>query len=133
MGNSFSDYELNGTEALGFAGGIFLAFSLMPQVIHTLKTRSTKDISYGWQLLYILGLTMVMIYFILIGATAAWITEIFELTFAIWLLCLKIKYDGFGWRKLEEKREELTLSDYLDLEKGELEYQSPSYQHLLTC
>jgi len=43
---------------------------------------------------------------------------------------ISFKYDGFGCRKLEEKRDKLILTDNLDLEKGKLEYQSPSY---LTC
>ena len=89
-------YELDVAEILGYIGGVVLAVALAPQVKHTLKTRSTKDISYGWQLIYIFGLILNFVYFIMIHATAAWVTMTIELGFALWLLILKIHFDGFG-------------------------------------
>ena len=35
--------------ALGVLGGVILAFSLLPQIYLAHKRRSTKDISYIWQ------------------------------------------------------------------------------------
>ena len=89
-------YELSDAEITGFVGGIVLSGSLIPQVTHTLKTRSTKDISYGWQLTYILGLILNYIYFVMIHATAAWVTLNVDLLLAVWLLVLKMRNDGLG-------------------------------------
>lgn len=36
-------------EAIGSMGGFILAFALLPQIYTVHKTRSTKDISYTWQ------------------------------------------------------------------------------------
>lgn len=88
-------YELT-AEIIGYAGGIVLAIALAPQVCLVLKTKSTKDISYSWQIIYILGLALNYVYFLMIKATAAWITLTVEVGFAVWLLYLKIKIDGFG-------------------------------------
>ena len=82
------------TEFLGYAGGVVLAVALFPQVVHTCKTKSTADISFGWQCTYIVGLVMNYVYFVLIGATAAWVTLTVELLFACVLFVLKVKYDG---------------------------------------
>ena len=65
-----SSYELNAAEILGFVGGVVLAVALLPQVMHTLQTRSTKDISYTWQLIYIFGLILNYVYFVMLKATA---------------------------------------------------------------
>ena len=67
---SISSYELNAAEILGFVGGVVLAVALLPQVMHTLQTRSTKDISYTWQLIYIFGLILNYVYFVMLKATA---------------------------------------------------------------
>ncbi|KAG7362016.1 PQ loop repeat domain containing protein [Nitzschia inconspicua] len=71
-----------------------LAVALLPQLVHSLKTRSTKGISYGWQLVYLFGLVLNFIYFLMIKATAAWATLTIEVFFCTWLLVLKIKIDG---------------------------------------
>ena len=63
-------YEFNTAEILGFTGGVVLAVALVPQVLHTLKTRSTKDISYSFQMIYIIGLVLDYAYFIMVNATA---------------------------------------------------------------
>lgn len=46
MGASSTEDAFN---ALGVLGGVILAFSLLPQIYLAHKRRSTKDISYIWQ------------------------------------------------------------------------------------
>lgn len=41
--------------ALGFTGGGLLAVCLIPQIIKLLVTRSARDISLSWTLLYLAG------------------------------------------------------------------------------
>lgn len=45
MGTSMDDTF----NAFGFAGGVILATSLLPQIYLAHARRSTKDISYLWQ------------------------------------------------------------------------------------
>lgn len=85
------------TEFLGYAGGVVLAVALVPQILHTCRTKSTADISFGWQCIYILGLLMNYVYFVFIGATAAWVTLTFEVGFAFTLFFMKVKLDGWTW------------------------------------
>jgi S-adenosylmethionine/arginine decarboxylase-like enzyme/uncharacterized protein with PQ loop repeat len=85
---------IDATEVLGYVGGIVLAVALIPQVVHTYKTQSTSDISYGWQTIYITGLVLNYVYFVLLSATAAWVTLTIELFFALFLLAMKLKLDG---------------------------------------
>jgi uncharacterized protein with PQ loop repeat len=81
-------------EAIGYAGGLLIAISLLPQVIHTLRTKSTRDISYGYQTSYIAGCILSYAYFVLVQATAAWVCLTFELSCAILLFGMKLHLDG---------------------------------------
>ena len=42
-------------EFIGTVGGITVALSLVPQVIHTFRTKKAEDISYNYQFIYIVG------------------------------------------------------------------------------
>ena len=42
-------------ELIGTIGGITVALSLVPQVIHTFRTKKAEDISYNYQFIYIVG------------------------------------------------------------------------------
>ena len=85
-------------EAIGYAGGLLIAISLLPQVVHTLKTKSTHDISYGYQTTYIAGCILSYAYFVLVGATAAWACLTFELSCAILLFAMKLHLDGCDYK-----------------------------------
>jgi uncharacterized protein with PQ loop repeat len=80
---SSSLFEWTPEEILGYVGGIVLAVALIPQVVHTYKTKSTDDIAYGWQAICITGLVLNYVYFVWIEATAAWVTLTVELAFAL--------------------------------------------------
>jgi uncharacterized protein with PQ loop repeat len=97
-------------EAIGYAGGLLIALSLLPQVIHTLKTKSTRDISYGYQTIYIAGCILSYAYFVLVHATAAWVCLTFELSCAILLFVMKLHLDGCD-HKIKGDRDEPTPDD----------------------
>jgi uncharacterized protein with PQ loop repeat len=60
-------------EFLGYVGGFLIAVAFVPQVWKALKTRSTKDISYGWQIVYLVGSIMNYLHLIMMNATAEWV------------------------------------------------------------
>lgn len=92
--HNMDDYQLDYAELIGYVGGVVLAVSLVPQLVKSFRDRSTSDLSYTWQIVYIIGLWLNFAYFILVGAVAAWITLIFEILFAHLLFGLKMYLDG---------------------------------------
>jgi uncharacterized protein with PQ loop repeat len=97
-------FEWNTTDLIGYAGGFILAFALLPQVTRTYRTKSTSDLSYMWQAMYLTGLSLSYIYLVLIEATAGWVTLTFELTMAIFLLVMKLKNDGCSRRPTDSAK-----------------------------
>ena len=79
-------------EIIGFAAAIIMSISLTPQVIKSWKTKSTKDISFLWTLIYLLGLTLWLIYGLGINSWPLVLAAILETILALTLITLKIKY-----------------------------------------
>ena len=80
------------TEYIGYSGGIILSICLIPQIYTIYKTKEVDNISYIWQFLYILGISLHLYYGIKYGLPAIYIPTIIELIFVFVLLFLKIKY-----------------------------------------
>jgi len=79
-------------ELIGYLAGFIVAISLTPQVFKAWKTKSTKDISIGWNLIYLTGLSLWVFYGFGIGSFPVMITVTIEALMAISLLVLKIRY-----------------------------------------
>jgi hypothetical protein len=82
-----------GKDALGYTGGGLLAVCLIPQIAKLLITRSARDISLLWTLLYLSGTGLTMVYLILEGAQAAWIPLVIETAACLLTLILKLLFD----------------------------------------
>ena len=79
-------------ELIGHVAGFLIALALVPQVVKSLKTKSTKDISILWNSVFLVGITLMVIYGI---ANTIWPLIIFSSIEAILsavLLVLKLKY-----------------------------------------
>lgn len=99
-------------EAIGYAGGLLIAIAILPQVIHTWRTKSTQDISYGYLTIDIAGCILTYTYFVLKQATAAWVCLTFELACAIFILTMKIHFDGSCCdKRIKGDRDEVTADD----------------------
>lgn len=83
------------TEILGFVAGSFVAVSLVPQVIKSVKTRSTSDISLGWNLINITGQGLWLAYGIAIKSVSLYVMSSITLAMALIMLSLKLRY-GMG-------------------------------------
>lgn len=81
-------------DIVGAIGGAIASVSLIPQVVHTCRTRSAGDLSYSWQITHITGLLVDVLYMVLLGGTAGWIFLIFEIFFALMLLTMKLQIEG---------------------------------------
>lgn len=79
-------------EIVGYLAGAFVAVSLSPQVIKSWKTKSTKDISLGWTMSYLIGLILWLIYAFGIKSWPLFTMTVVEATMALSLLLLKLKH-----------------------------------------
>ena len=91
-------------EILGTIGGTMIALSLLPQVIHTFRTKSAGDISYVYQGIYIIGITFVNLYAITFELWPVYIPCIMEETFIVTLTIQKLLYDHND--RVEKRKEE---------------------------
>lgn len=80
------------TEIIGFLAGIFVAASLLPQLIKSIKTKSTKDLSIGLMVLNCTGQILWIAYGVLIQSYALMVMSIITLIFSGSLLVTKILY-----------------------------------------
>ena len=88
-----ADHVLN---AIGVIGGSAISISLLPQVIHTYKTKCATDISYSYQLIYIFGTALVNTYAIYFGYWAVYVPCLLESTLIVTLTIMKGIYDKRG-------------------------------------
>jgi len=79
-------------EYVGYLAGVVVAIALMPQIIKSWKTKSTKDISFYWTITYLIGLSLWITYGIGISSWPIITTISIEFLMALSLLILKIKY-----------------------------------------
>ncbi|MDR3583456.1 MAG: SemiSWEET transporter [Candidatus Pacebacteria bacterium] len=79
-------------EIVGYSAGITTALALLPQVIKSWRTKSTKDISLGWTLIYTFSMFLWVAYGILLKEIPMITTLSIELFLYVILLTLKIKH-----------------------------------------
>ena len=83
---------MNPVELLGYAAGILVVISLLPQVIKSWKTKSTKDISLWRYVIYIIGLALWIVYAIIINNGPVAVMNGIGLLLALSILYLKLKH-----------------------------------------
>jgi MtN3 and saliva related transmembrane protein len=76
----------------GYIAGFILAISITPQVIKAWKTKSTKDISIIWNLMYLLGLLLFLVYGMGIKEMPIVVMGSIETLLVISLITAKIKF-----------------------------------------
>ena len=79
-------------DLLGYTGGVLTAVSLIPQVIQSWKTRSTKDLSMWRYLTYAIGLSLWVTYAFIIHNNPILIMMGLELLLALSVLYLKFRH-----------------------------------------
>ncbi len=79
-------------ELVGYLGGGIIAISLIPQVIRSWSTKSTKDISLHWTIVYLSGLLLWISYGVGISSMPLMVMGSIEASLAASLLYLKLRY-----------------------------------------
>ena len=80
------------TDIIGYTGGGILAVCLIPQIYQILKTKHVENISYIWQIMYLVGVASHLYYSIYYNLLPIYIPSILELLLILILFGLKIKY-----------------------------------------
>ncbi len=79
-------------ELIGFVAGILLAVSLVPQVIKSWQTRSTKDMALSWSLINISGEILWIVYGVYLDSSALVVMSSIALVMNIFMVALKLKF-----------------------------------------
>ncbi|MBI2653649.1 PQ-loop repeat-containing protein [Candidatus Woesearchaeota archaeon] len=79
-------------EIVGYIAGFLIAIALSPQLIKTFRTKSTKDISVVWTLIYISGLSLLILYTAVNRIVPLLVFAIIEFFMAFSLFVMKLKY-----------------------------------------
>ena len=79
-------------DILGYAAGILVVISLLPQVIKSWKTKSTKDISLSRYVIYVMGLILWVTYAFIIQNGPVAVMNGIGLVLALLILYLKLKH-----------------------------------------
>lgn len=77
---------------LGILAALLTAMSYLPQVIKSLRTRTTRDISLGMYSVLISGLLLWLVYGLLIGNIPLIFANIIAVAMSGIVLCLKIRH-----------------------------------------
>jgi MtN3 and saliva related transmembrane protein len=78
-------------EWIGMAAALLTTFSWLPQALHTIRTRKTRDVSLPAQLMLFAGLLMWLAYGILLGSLPLIAANIFTSVLVAVILTIKLK------------------------------------------
>ena len=79
-------------EIVGFIAGILTAVAFVPQVIKSMHSKSTKDLSLWWIAISVAGLFLWEIYGLIILSYPLIFTNLASLVMAMYMLHLKTKH-----------------------------------------
>ncbi|RLN48651.1 hypothetical protein BBJ28_00020789 [Nothophytophthora sp. Chile5] len=80
-------------KTVGLIGSFVISSALVPQMRKVYKTKSAKDISLLFQVLYVVGLGMILIYGFGESLWPIYIPATVEELAAVTMLCMKLYYD----------------------------------------
>jgi len=80
------------TQAIGYLAGLLATIAFLPQLAKTLREKSTKDVSLGMYVLFCAGVTLWLIYGLLISSWPVVISNLITLGLSGTVLVLKIKH-----------------------------------------
>ena len=82
---------MNYVNIIGFTAGTLTTIAFVPQVIKIWKTKSAKDISLGMFVILCTGISLWVVYGILVKSLPVVVANAMSLAFALSILVLKVK------------------------------------------
>ncbi|MEM6522365.1 MAG: SemiSWEET transporter [Bacteroidota bacterium] len=83
---------MNNIQLIGLLAGILTSISFLPQVIKTWKTKSADDLSLNMFLLFTTGITLWLIYGLIINDLPIILANVFTLCSSGTILYFKLRY-----------------------------------------
>ena len=80
------------TDIIGYAAAFLTTASFVPQALHTFKTQDVRGISLGMYSAFVVGITLWLVYGLLLGAWPIVSANAVTLTLAATILAMKLKY-----------------------------------------
>lgn len=84
--------NLNLTDVVGFAGATLTTLSFVPQALHTFKTKDVSGISLGMYSVFTAGVSLWLLYGVLLHAWPIVIANTITLALAMTILGMKLRY-----------------------------------------
>jgi MtN3 and saliva related transmembrane protein len=84
--------DMDFTNILGFAAASLTTLAFLPQVIKVWRSRSTKDISLPMLVTFIAGITLWLIYGLMVKAAPIYLANAITLILNLAILRFKLKY-----------------------------------------
>jgi len=79
-------------ELFGYISGFLFSISLIPQIYKSYKTKKLDDMSYLWQIIFLVGMILMLIYSYQKNLMPVFIPASFEASFMLILFSMKIYY-----------------------------------------
>ncbi len=94
IGSNFSVKvdHMNHVEIIGFAAGILGSISLIPQLIKSWKTKSTKDLSLLWVTINLLGQALWISYGVVVYSLSLAVMSSINFSLGFLIFVAKVKY-----------------------------------------
>lgn len=83
---------MQATELIGYAAAFLTTASFVPQALHTFKTKDVRGISLGMYSAFVVGITLWLVYGLLLNAWPLIVANAVTLTLATAILAMKLKY-----------------------------------------
>ena len=78
---------------LGYAAAALTTLSLVPQAMHTFRTRDVSGISLGMYSAFTLGISLWLVYGVILGAGPLIVANLVTLLLALCILGMKIRLE----------------------------------------
>ncbi len=83
---------MDGVTVIGLLAGTLTTLAFLPQVVKTWRSRSTGDLSFGMFAVFAGGVTLWLIYGILLGDWPIIVANALTLSLALVILAFKLRY-----------------------------------------
>ena len=80
------------SELIGYAAAVLTTSSFVPQAVHTFKTKDVRGISLTRYSIFVVGITLWLVYGLLLNAWPIVLANTVTLTLAVAILAMKLKY-----------------------------------------
>ena len=80
------------SELIGYAAAVLTTSSFVPQAVHTFKTKDVRGISLTMYSIFVVGITLWLVYGLLLNAWPIVLANTVTLTLAVAILAMKLKY-----------------------------------------